>query len=94
MLEGLSPIGSTAKGMAKVPQECQNCERFRSLALQASAFYYTLLFELESAYINHEDGRAFQLRQRIDEALMVRNAAIDDLSLHEQNHLRIKSVGA
>jgi len=49
---------------------------------------------MESAYINHEDGRALELRQRIDEALMVRNAAIDDLSLHEQNHLRTKSVGA
>jgi len=77
-----------------VVRECQNCERLRSVALHASASYYALLLEMESAYINHEDGRALELRQRIDEALMVRNAAIDDLSLHEQNHLRTKSVGA
>ena len=75
-------------------QKRQNCERFRSLALQASTSYHAALLELESAFISHEDGRALELRQRIDEALMVRNAAIDDLTLHEQTHLGTKSTAA
>ena len=71
-------------------QECPRCERLRSLTIQASASYHALLLELESAHIRGEYDRVFGLRREVDAAVMVRNAAIHELSRHEQTHLRAK----
>ena len=57
--------------------------------------YHALQAELESANIVHEGyDSLLYLRLLLDKALLNRNAAIHELSKHEQTHLRTKSTVA
>ena len=55
-------------------------------ALGTSRLYHDLLGTLEAAHIRHEAEQLFHLQERVSEALLDRNNAINALSRHERIH--------
>jgi hypothetical protein len=80
--------------MADVERKCQQCERLKLAAIEASKTYHDLLSELESAHISHKDALIPGLRERRDKALLSRDTAISELAAHENTHKRAKSTRA
>jgi len=76
-----------------VELRCKECERLSLAAHEASMAYYAIQAELESAHIDHQNARTLHLRLLVDKAFLNRKGAIEELSTHEQIHLRNKSIG-
>ena len=71
---------------------CVHCERLISLAITATRDYHSLAADLECAYLAHDLEAPPLLAIRLERALHARDAAIADLSSHENTHMLRKPV--
>jgi hypothetical protein len=69
---------------------CLHCDRLQQAALTASKAYHELLGDLEAAYILRYSDVAVRLSVLLEKALQIRNAAIAELTAHENTHAQKK----
>jgi len=65
---------------------CVQCKRLQSLAVNAAKLYHSLAADLECSYLNHNLEASPLLSMRLQKASRDRDAAIAELTLHENTH--------
>jgi hypothetical protein len=72
---------------------CLDCDRLQQVALMASRTYYELLGDLEAAHILHNSDPVQRLSVLRKKALQIRDAAIAELTIHENAHVHKTAEG-
>ena len=65
---------------------CAFCDGLLVAALETSCRYHELLGTLEAAHIRHDAEPLFRIQERVSEALLERDHAINALADHERSH--------
>ena len=74
--------------------DCPHCDGLQKAALRASRAYHKLVGDLEAAHIIHDSEATGFLSIHLEKALRDRNAAIAELTAHENAHAQTKPVMA
>ena len=68
---------------------CSQCEGLIIAAVKAARAYHDLTGDLETAHIQHDSERLFEIKQRVAIALKNRDSALRSLNDHEHTHAKL-----